>query len=231
MISRPNVLRLLALVACLSIARGAQASILTAYGVDSALGGSMNFAAFAVDYNGGMVNLTAKNFSATTTYQQVGLPLEFFYPANSSGVPTGNGFNYLGAGAWRNAGGTQELDFTGVNPPPTFIFQPLLPALINVPLTDSVSAPGGPYTASVAMTDSVPLIQLGDFAPGQSKSFTITFTEPIGGPPTLPPFHFVSDAFFVAVPEPSAIILAAAGGAMLWFAAARKRRPNLKSRI
>jgi hypothetical protein len=224
--SKQNSLRLLALVACLCLARGAQAAILTAYGVDSSLGGFMNFTQFTVDYNGGMVNLTAKNTSATTTYHQVGLPLEFFYPANSSGVPTGNGFNYLGAGAWRNAGGTQELDFTGVNPPPTFIFEPLLPALINVPLTDSVSAPGGPYTASVATTDSVPLVELGDFAPGQTKSFTVTFTEPIGG---SPPFHFFSDSFFVAVPEPSTLLLAATAGAALLYA--WRRRSVLKSRI
>ena len=216
MISRPNVLRLLALIACLSVARGTPASVLTANGVDSALGGSMNFTAFAVDYNNGMVNLTAKNFSATKTYQGVGLPLEFFYPGDVSGNATGNGFSYLGGGVWRNAGGTQELDVLGVNPPFTSNPQLLNPALINVPLNDSI----GPFTASVMTTDSVPLIQLGNFGPGVSKSFTVLFSEPIGG---SPPFHFVSDAFFVAVPEPSALLLAAAGGAMLCFAARRKR--------
>jgi PEP-CTERM motif len=224
MISRPNVLRLLALVACLSLARGAQASILTAYGVDSALGGSMNFTAFAVDYNNGMVNLTAKNSSATTTYHSVGLPLEFFYPADATGAPTGNGFNYLGGGAWRNAGGTQELDFTGVLPPFSSIFQPLLPALINVPLTDSI----GPFSASVMSTDSVPLVELGDFGPGVSKSFTVLFTEPIGG---SPPFHFVSDAFFVAVPEPSAIMLFALGMIGLLLVGRRARSSISRSQI
>jgi hypothetical protein len=213
--SKSNVLRLLALVACLSFARGAQASVLTAFGVDSALGGSMNFTQFLVDYNGGMVNLTAKNFSATTTYHSVGLPLEFIYPADAVGNPNGNGFNYQGGGIWRNAGGTQQLDFTGVVPPFTSIFQPLLPALINVPLTDTV----GPFSASVAQTDSVPLVELGDFAPGVSKSFTVLFTQPIGGQ-----FHFLSDAFFVAVPEPSTIVLIASGGMLLLLGAGRRWR-------
>ena len=61
-----------------------------------------------------------------------------------------------------------------------------------------------------------------------SKSFTVLFSEPTDG---RPPFHFVSDAFFVAVPEPSKIRLAAAGCEMLWFAARQIRRPNLKSRV
>jgi hypothetical protein len=206
-----SVLRLLAILAILGLARSAEATppFRTAYGVDSALGGSMNFTAPPVyDFNMGMVTITAENFSATTTYQSVGLPLEFFYPAAGT-TPSGNGFNYLGGGAWRNAAGTQQLDVLGVNPPFTSIMQPLLPALINVPLTDST----GPFTASVNSTDSVPLIELGDFAPGVSKSFTVLFSEPIGGGP--PPFHFVSDAFFVAVPEPSAMVLCGLAGIML----------------
>src|SRR5882724_9825413 len=114
MIRKTTILQLVALTACLYFAPTARAAVLTAYGVDSALGGSMNFSQFTVDYNNGMVMLTAKNFSATTTYQSVGLPLEFFYPADAAGNPNGNGFNYLGGGIWRNAGGTQQLDFTGV---------------------------------------------------------------------------------------------------------------------
>jgi hypothetical protein len=157
----------------------------------------------------GMVMLTAKNFSATTTYRQVGLPLEFFYPAGSGTTPVANGLNYLGGGIWRDTAGTQQLDCLSVNAPFTSIFQPLLPALINVPLTDSI----GSFTASVNSTDSVPLIELGDFAPGVSKSFTVNFSEPIGGSPT--PFHFVSDAFFVAVPEPGTMVLCALAGVML----------------
>jgi len=208
---------LLAILAILGTARYAEAiaPFRTAYGVDSALGGTMNFTQFTVDYNMGMVMLTAKNFSATKTYQQVGLPLEFFYPAGSGSTAIANGYNYLGAGAWRDTAGTQQLDYLTVNPPFTSIFQPLSPALISVPLTDSI----GPYTASVNSTDSVPLVELGDFAPGMSKSFTVNFSEPIGGTPT--PFHFVSDAFFVAVPEPSTIVLCGLAGAMLLFAGRR----------
>src|SRR5437879_6008109 len=132
-----HTLRLLAVLAILGIARCAEAvpPVLTAYGVDSALGGSVDFTQFFVDSNMGMVMLTAKNFSATKTYQQVGLPFEFFYPGNAAGSPTGNGFNYLGGGAWRNAAGTQQLDILG-SAPFASIFQPLSPALINVPLTD-----------------------------------------------------------------------------------------------
>ncbi len=206
-----SVLRLLAILAILGLARSAEATppFRTANGVDSALGGSMNFTQFTVDYNMGMVMLTAQNFSATTTYHQVGLPLEFFYPAGSGTTPVANGLNYLGGGIWRDTAGTQQLDFLSVNAPFTSIFQPLLPALINVPLTDSI----GPFTASVNSTDSVPLIELGDFAPGVSKAFTVNFSEPIGGSPT--PFHFVSDAFFVAVPEPGTMVLSALAGVML----------------
>jgi hypothetical protein len=206
-----SVLRLLAILAILGLARSAEATppFRTAYGVDSALGGSMNFTQFTVDYNMGMVMLTAQNFSATTTYHQVGLPLEFFYPAGSGTTPVANGLKYLGGGIWRDTAGTQQLDYLSVNAPYTSIFQPLLPALINVPLTDSI----GSFTASVNSTDSVPLIELGDFGPGVSKSFTVNFSEPIGGSPT--PFHFVSDAFFVAVPEPSTMVLCALAGVML----------------
>jgi hypothetical protein len=220
-----QAVRCIALLAILAIAHYAEATpaFRTAYGVDSALGGQMNFTQFTVDYNMGMVMLTAKNFSATTTYQQVGLPLEFFYPAGSGTTPIANGFNYLGAGAWRDSGGTHQLDFLSVNAPFTSIFQPLNPALISVPLTDT----NGSFTASVNSTDSVPLVELGDFAPGVSKSFTINFNEPIGGSPT--PFHFVSDAFFVAVPEPSTIALGALSGLTILIAVRRGLTRPLQS--
>jgi hypothetical protein len=219
-----HAVRWLAILAILAVARCAEATPLfrTAYGVDSALGGQMNFTQFAVDYNMGMVMLTAKNFSATTTYQQVGLPLEFFYPAGSGSTPIANGYNYLGAGAWRDTAGTQQLDFLSVNAPFTSIFQPLNPALISVPLNDS----NGPFTASVNSTDSVPLVELGDFAPGVSKTFTINFSEPIGGSPT--PFHFVSDAFFVAVPEPGSIALCALAGISILIGVGRHHRRLLR---
>jgi PEP-CTERM motif-containing protein len=218
-----RAVRWLAIVAILAITRSVEATpgFRTAYGVDSALGGQMNFTQFTVDYNMGMIMLTAKNFSPTITYRQVGLPFEFFYPGNSSGNPTGNGFNYLGAGAWRNAAGTQQLDFLSVNAPFTSIFQPLNPALISVPLTDSI----GPFSASVNSTDSVPLVELGDFAPGVSKSFTVNFSEPIGGSPT--PFLFVSNDFFVAVPEPSTVVLVGLAGIAI-FVGAWRRIPRVR---
>jgi len=210
--------RCLAILALLALARSAEATpaFRTAYGVDSALGGQMNFTQFTVDYNMGMIMLTAKNFSATTTYQQVGLPFEFFYPGDASGNPTGNGFNYLGAGAWRNTAGTQQIDFLSVNAPFTSIFQPLNPALISVPLTDMI----GPFSASINSTDSVPLVELGDFAPGVSKSFVVNFSQPIGGGPTH--FNFVSNDFFVAVPEPSTVVLCGLAGLALVFCARRQ---------
>ncbi len=217
-----RMVRWLTILAILAVARSADAvpPFRTATGVDSALGGSMNFTQFTVDYNMGMIMLTAKNFSATTTYQQVGLPLEFIYPGDSSGNPTGNGFNYLGGGDWRNAAGTQQLDFLSVNAPFTSISQTLNPAQISVPLTDSI----GPFSASVNSTDSVPLVELGDFAPGVSKSFTINFSEPIGGT-----FFFVSNAFFVAVPEPSTIALCGLAGITIVFAVRRRLRSPLEA--
>jgi PEP-CTERM motif len=239
MITKPISLRLLALVACFCLARGAQAAVLTAYGVDSSLGGSMNFTGMPqISYNQSQtqftINLTAVNNGATT-YRQVALPIEFIYPANlTATAPVGNGFKYLASenGTWADnpTTPTEELQFTGASstdyPPISFGLQLLSPSQIIVPLTDVVNAPGGPYTAGpLSTTDSVPLIQLGDFGPGVQKRFTLTANSIVGGN-----FHFFSDAFFAAaVPEPSTLLLAATAGAALLFA--WRRRSVLKSRI
>src|SRR6266403_1586283 len=95
-------LPLVALLASLSFASSASAALLTANGVDSALGGTMTFTSYVPDFNGGMIHLTAKNTSATNTYQGVALAVEFIYPTNSSNPfqPIANGFNYSGGALW-----------------------------------------------------------------------------------------------------------------------------------
>jgi hypothetical protein len=145
----------------------AHASILTATGVDSAFGGTMTFTSFVPDFNNGMIHLTAKNTSATTTYHGADLALEFIYPTNSSNPfqPIANGFSYLGGGLWSGPGGSQQLQFTGVNPPFTYGMQLLDPSQISVPLNDSL---GGFTAGPLQTTDSIPLVQLGDFGPGVS---------------------------------------------------------------
>jgi hypothetical protein len=214
-----RAVRWLAVLALFAMARSAEAvpPFRTAFGVDSALGGSMDFTQFIVNYNMGMIELTAHDSSATTSYLDVGLPFQFFYPGNSAGNPIGNGFNYLGGGRWQNSAATQELDVLSVNPPFTMISQSLNPALIRVPLTDMI----GSFSASISSSDSVPLIELGDFAPGQSKSFVVNFDQPIGGGPTH--FNFVASAFFVAIPEPSTIALSILAGLTTIIAVSRRR--------
>jgi hypothetical protein len=195
----------------------ATASILTATGVDSALGGTMSFTGYVPNFNNGTFTLTAQNTSATTTYHGVDLAIEFIYPStvNSPTQPIANGFSYSGGGLWSGPGGAQQLKFTGVSSPYTFSMQLLDPSQISVPLSDSL---GGFTAGPLLTTDSIPLIQLGDFGPGVSKSFTLTATEPAGAV-----FPFVSDSFFVAAPEPSSFVLAGLGAALA-VAAIRRHR-------
>jgi len=218
MYSRRHLLPLVASLFILFAASTAtEASVLTATGVDSGLGGTMTFTNFVPNFNNGTFSLTAENTSATTTYHGVDLAIEFIYPSsvNNPLQPIANGFAYNNNGLWSGPGGTQQLQFTGVNAPFSFGLQLLDPSQINVPLTDSL---GGFTAGPLLTTQSVPLIQLGDFGPGVSKTFTLTATEPAGAV-----FPFVSSSFFVAVPEPSALLLAAFGGACAVLAVRRRR--------
>ncbi len=207
---------MIALAAALFSSGHLQASVLTATGVDSDLGGTMNLATGTTSYSSGVftIPITATNSSGTQSYQSVGLALEFIFPTS----PAGTGFNYINTGSnWLNpADGAQEVHYASVSPF-TLISQSLSASLIDVPLTHSFAGfNGGPLTTS----DSVPLVQLGDFAPGQVKNFTLTANSVFN---TSFPFH--TSAFFVAVPEPSSLLLAGFG-ALAMIAVKRRRNQS-----
>lgn len=185
---------------------------LTAFGVDADLGGFMTLTPNVQQPVQSPIVFTAKNSSGSATYHNVSLALEFFYPSDDPPKANGPGYVYQGGGIW--AGGGQQLNINSVDPPYTSVMQLLDPSQILVPLTDTSNG----FTASLSTSDSIPLIQLGDFAPGQSKSFNVNFTQPVGGN-----FRFLTDSFFVA-PEPGTITTAAIGAALLVIAARRKMR-------
>ena len=207
----------LALAGFMLLARNAQATTLTAYNVDSSLGGFMSVTPSTPIYDAmtgdATVELTATNTSASVSYQDVGLALEFFYPttSNTSVTPTGNGFTYDDNGVWMPAaGGT--LSTTGVTGAGAYGLEPLSDLI--VPLNDTYDG----KMATVVGATNVPLIQLGNFGPLQSETFTLDTKE--GGPE----FYSVSGAYFVAVPEPSSIVLLLFG--LVGIVALRGRRPQ-----
>jgi len=215
---KPAVL-LCALTAFLFAASPAHATFLTVNGVDSSDGGFMNIISASSSFDSGTQNytihLTAKETSATESYQGVGLALQFIYPADGSNVTNGNGFNYLGGGTWENAADTEEFQFVSVTPYSS-VSQSMSRALTDIPQNGT----SGSFTAGPLSTgDSIPMVQLGDFAPLQSSSdFALTFHAILGGGP-----RFNVGASFVAVPEPSSLILAALGGIGLLMSIRRRR--------
>ena len=215
-----------ALVALLLAARPAQAAFVTAYGVDSGLGGNMVLSLTAPEtFAGGQFTLPlrATNTSGSQTYQDVGLAIEFVYPGNSP--ITGNGFNYLGGDTWQDPAATgDEAFYSAVSAPYSLVSQSLSPALIDVPLSDTEVVGPNTYTAGpLSNSDSIPLVQLGDIAPGAHDDFTLTVNSAGAGNPF---FASTGIGYFVAVPEPSSLALIAFGATVLGWSLIR--RPGKK---
>jgi hypothetical protein len=152
------------------------------------------------------ITITAMDTSPTISYSDVGLTLQYIYPADDSGDPNAAGLAYdSGTETWSN--GLQKLLYTAVSPGP----------LDSVPISETnapqiwSSQPNG-YPASLLSTDVVPFFGVGDFSPLESKNFTLTADVLAGGE-----FPFQTVGFFV-VPEPGAAALLASGAALLLLA-------------
>ncbi len=210
-----------ALVALLLAARPAQAAFMTVNGVDSGFGGAMNITTFSPSYDSMTqdysIVITAEDTSATESYQGVGLAFEFVYPASSAmGNPTnGNGFTYEGTDDWKDttisdAEFNDEVQYLSSTPS---LLGSLNMANTDLPPTGS----SGGFMASVSPTATIPMVELGDFTPLQSKTFTVTAKSVSGNF-----FIYNSDQFFVAVPEPSSLALIAFGAVGICLSLVRR---------
>ncbi len=139
--------------------------------VDQQLGtGFMAITAYGGTFSGGAwtINITAQDMSNTIAYNNVDLTIQFVYPGDANGDATGPGFTYLGGNIWN--GGGPALQYTASSTGP---LGSMLMSDSNAPQT-WLSQPGNIWPAAVAPTDVVPLVTLGNFAPLQSESFTLT---------------------------------------------------------
>ena len=156
------------------------------------------------------ITITATDTSPTVSYSDVGLTLQYIFPADNSGDPNAAGLAYDSATeTWSN--GSQTLLYTAVSPGP----------LGQVPISETnapqtwASQTGG-FPASLQSTDVVPFFNVGDFGPLQSKNFTLTADVLAGGE-----FPFQTVGFFV-VPETRrrrALGQRGASAALVWLAA------------
>jgi len=164
------------------------------------------------------ITITATDTSSTDSYSDVGLTLQYIFPADGSGNPNADGMAYDSATeTWSN--GSQTMQYTAVSPG----------SLGQVPISETnapqtwASQPGA-YPASLQGTDLVPFFNVGDFSPMQSKDFTLTADVLAGGE-----FPFQTVGFFVVpesgVPEPGAAALLASGGLLLLWS---RMRPFLR---
>lgn len=87
----------------------------------------------------------------------------------------------------------------------------------DAPLSWTVTSPTT-RTATLGASDTVPYIQIGNIAAGQTVNFSLTLNQT----PRFVPFNLVGS--FVAVPEPSSIALALLGAVGLAVLARRRRR-------
>ena len=201
--------QLLSLVAVVGMVflSGSLAEATTYYNVDTAVGGPMGFSGASSSYNAGLwtINLTATNSSADTLLD-VHWIQQFVWDQSVSPWPAfdWDDINKI----WDN--GPLTWTTYGV------MGQSLLISMsdTNTPLSWTVP---GRDTAYVGATDSLPAFSLGDFAPFESKTFTLygqvpsQYTAQVGG-------------FFVAVPEPGTVASLAMAAAIGLFLANRRRR-------
>jgi hypothetical protein len=205
-----NRLLFRAAVAAVVLGLSASAALATTYyNVDEAVGGPMELDLLGASYDAGAgqwtISLRGTNTSAGTLYD-VHWVQQFIWDSSQSPWPafdwddTNRVWEY-GALSWTTYG---------------VMGQNLLMAMsdTDTPLSWSVA---GRETAYVQATDSLPALSLGDFAPFEVKDFTLysqvssQYPAQIGG-------------FFVAVPEPAAILSLASAAVFGLLAAARRRR-------
>jgi hypothetical protein len=155
-------------------------------------------------YSGGQWNFT---FTATNTgsntYNNVNLMWQFVWDQATNPF---SALTYTNSNSW---GGTvnsvsDSFSFGGYGIGASPATTPLVPFAwtdADTPLTWNTPTHA---LASISSTDTIPTVPLGNFGPGQSENFSIAM--PIN-------HYYLPDAvgFFVAVPEPSTIMLLALG--------------------
>jgi hypothetical protein len=170
-----------------------------------------------VDYqwNNGLwqFDLSGTNTSASETLLDVHLVQQFVWDFTD---PTGQ-IPYAwddGAKLWRHPNSVATLATYNVNGQMGLMS---MGAIVDAQLSWTLTPAEGGTTATVLAADSLPSLSLGDFAPGQTKPFTVYMASAQDNP-------IDTVAFFVAVPEPSTVALLAAGAVALLGCAWRRRK-------
>ncbi len=139
--------------------------------------------------------------TGSNTYNNVNLMLQFVWDQVSPPAPPEGALTYTNSNSWSGIVGsnTDSMTFSGYgigsNPATT----PLVPfpwTIANTPLTWSSPSQS---VASISSSSTLPTVPLGDFGPGVTETFKLA----------APSNNFVPDVvgLFVAVPEPSTIML------------------------
>jgi hypothetical protein len=142
--------------------------------------------------------------TGSNTYKDVNLMLQFVWDQATN---PRSALTYTNSNSWGGIvnSNTDSTSFSaygiGANPTTT----PLLAfpwSIADTPLSWNVP---GKNLATVSSTDTFPTVPLGDFGPGATETFTLT------GPT---PSYFLPDivGLYVAVPEPSSIMLSVVSG-------------------
>lgn len=195
-----RIIAAIVLVGLVLVALSGTARATTYYNYDTAVGGPLQLSLLNASYSSGLwtIDLRGTNSSASETLVDVHWVQQFLWD-NS---------NPMQAFLWDNT--DQRWEWPDTTSPTKYWDtyghngQNLLLALVDVNTPNSWVEPGR-QTATVLETDSVPAISLGDFSPLQSKDFTLYVEVPSQ-------FAATMGGFFVAVPEPGTLGLAALAG-------------------
>jgi hypothetical protein len=188
-----------------------------------------------VDAQNGTGNMVLNLINSATSYDNVNNQWNFTLQATNTGATTYNDVNLMLQFVWDQAtnpqsalsytnsnswGGvvnstTDHITFSGygINPNPATTPLVAFPwTIANTPLTWSS---GSQNTASISPTDTLPTVPLGNFGPGATETFKLA----------APSNNFLPDivGLYVAVPEPSTIMLLAFSGVGMLGYAWRRR--------